>query len=274
MKIQKEIASESSPVSSHSKRIAVVTLFPEMFSAISDYGITSRAIKQGLVELEVWNPRQFTQDRHQTVDDRPYGGGPGMLMMIQPLRDAIAEARAWADCRDSGGSGCKVVYMSPQGRPLTQQGSTELAEDENLVLIAGRYEGIDERLIALEVDEEWSIGDYVLSGGELAAMVLIDSVTRLMPGALGHAQSAEQDSFTDGLLDCPHYTRPEVYEGQQVPEVLLSGNHEKIRRWRLQQALGRTWQRRPDLLENLDLTAEQQHLLSEFQCELRSGQTD
>ncbi len=262
------------------KRIAVVTLFPEMFAAIRDYGITSRAIKQGLVELELWNPRQYTQDRHQTVDDRPYGGGPGMLMMIQPLRDAIAEAKAWADCREQGGAGCKVVYLSPQGRPLDQQGATELAEGQNLVLIAGRYEGIDERLIELEVDEEWSIGDYVLSGGELGAMVIIDALTRLLPGALGHAQSAEQDSFTEGLLDCPHYTRPELYEGRAVPDVLLSGNHERIRRWRLQQALGRTWQRRPDLLNKLELTAEQQQLLLDFQRQLPeqgepgNGQTD
>lgn len=260
-------------MTSSSKRIAVVTLFPEMFTAISDYGITSRALKQGLVELEMWNPRQFTHDRHQTVDDRPYGGGPGMLMMIQPLREAIAAARAWADCRAHGGAGCKVIYLSPQGRQLDQRGATALAGGENLVLIAGRYEGIDERLIELEVDEEWSIGDYVLSGGELAAMVLIDSVTRLLPGALGHAQSAEQDSFTDGLLDCPHYTRPEVYEGREVPEVLLSGNHERIRRWRLQQALGRTWQRRPDLLETLTLTDEQQTLLAEFQQTL-NGQRE
>ncbi|MYM62926.1 tRNA (guanosine(37)-N1)-methyltransferase TrmD [Pseudomaricurvus sp. HS19] len=255
------------------KRIAIVTLFPEMFSAISDYGITSRAIKQGLVELQLWNPRQFTQDRHQTVDDRPYGGGPGMLMMIQPLRDAISAARAWADCSDDGGAGCKVIYLSPQGRPLDQRGSVELAGGDNLVLIAGRYEGIDERLIELEVDAEWSIGDYVLSGGELAAMVMIDSLIRLLPGALGDAQSAEQDSFTDGLLDCPHYTRPEVFEGRAVPEVLLSGNHERIRRWRLQQALGRTWQRRPDLLENRGLTAEQQQLLDEYIVQ-QAGQDD
>lgn len=257
-----------------SKRIAVVTLFPEMFSAISDYGITSRAIKHGLVELEVWNPRQFTADRHQTVDDRPYGGGPGMLMKVQPLRDAIAQARAWADCSESGGQACKVIYLSPQGRKLDQQGSGELADGQNLVLIAGRYEGIDERLIALEVDEEWSIGDYVLSGGELAAMVLIDSVTRLIPGALGHVESAQQDSFVEGLLDCPHYTRPESYEGCSVPEVLLSGNHERIRRWRLQQALGRTWLRRPDLLEKLDLTAEQQSLLIDYQQDFENGQHD
>ncbi len=255
------------------KRIAIVTLFPEMFSAISDYGITSRAIKQGLVELQLWNPRQFTQDRHQTVDDRPYGGGPGMLMMIQPLRDAIGAARAWADCSAAGGAGCKVIYLSPQGRPLDQRGSVELAGGDNLVLIAGRYEGIDERLIELEVDAEWSIGDYVLSGGELAAMVMIDSLIRLLPGALGDAQSAEQDSFTDGLLDCPHYTRPEVFEGRAVPEVLLSGNHERIRRWRLQQALGRTWQRRPDLLENRGLTAEQQQLLDEYIAQ-QAGQDD
>ncbi|NIB43004.1 tRNA (guanosine(37)-N1)-methyltransferase TrmD [Pseudomaricurvus alkylphenolicus] len=253
-------------------KIAIVTLFPEMFSAISDYGITSRAIKQGLVELEIWNPRQFTSDRHQTVDDRPYGGGPGMLMMIQPLRDAITEAKAWAS--NGNTEACQVIYLSPQGRQLDQAGATELAEGVNLVLIAGRYEGIDERLIELEVDAEWSIGDYVLSGGELAAMVLIDSVTRLIPGALGHAQSAEQDSFTDGLLDCPHYTRPEVYEGRTVPEVLLSGNHERIRRWRLQQALGRTWQRRPDLLAKLNLTEEQQALLDLYQQELKDGGQD
>jgi tRNA (guanine37-N1)-methyltransferase len=196
-----------------------------------------------------------------------------MLMMIQPLRDAIQAARAWADCSGQDGAGCTVVYLSPQGRQLDQRGATELAEADNLVLIAGRYEGIDERLIALEVDEEWSIGDYVLSGGELAAMVMIDSVTRLLPGALGHAQSAEQDSFTDGLLDCPHYTRPEEYEGRAVPEVLLSGNHERIRRWRLQQALGRTWQRRPDLLANKGLTAEQQQLLDEY-IEQQAGQDD
>ncbi len=243
-------------------RIAVVTLFPEMFEAISQYGVSSRAIKQGLVELELWNPRSFTADRHQTVDDRPYGGGPGMLMMIQPLRDAIEAAKAWAS-DDEGDA--KVVYLSPQGQTLTQARATDLAEQHNLVLVAGRYEGIDERLIQSHVDAEISIGDYVLSGGELAAMVVVDTIVRLIPGALGHAKSAEQDSFVDGLLDCPHYTRPEVYENQQVPDVLLSGNHEKIRRWRLQQALGRTWQRRPDLLEKLDLTAEQKTLLETFQ---------
>jgi len=246
-------------------RVAVVTLFPEMFDAISEYGVSGRAVKQGLVELGFYNPRSFTSDRHQTVDDRPYGGGPGMLMMIQPLRDAIDAAKAWA------GSEAKVIYLSPQGRTLSQQGATELASGSNLVLVAGRYEGIDERLIRSHVDAEISIGDYVLSGGELAAMVLVDAVVRLLPGALGHAQSAQQDSFSEGLLDCPHYTRPEVHDGQTVPDVLLSGNHEKIRRWRLQQALGRTWQRRPDLLEKLDLSDEQQRLLSDFQHEDSAG---
>lgn len=248
-------------------RIAIVTLFPEMFSAISDYGITRRAMENGLVELNFWNPRQFTSDRHQTVDDRPYGGGPGMVMMIQPLRDAIGAAKAWASegaDTDGNKSQAKVIYLSPQGRVLSQEGVQELATETNLVLVAGRYEGIDERLIELEVDAEWSIGDYVLSGGELPAMVLIDSVTRLIPGALGHAQSAEQDSFSDGLLDCPHYTRPDVYEGRAVPDVLMSGNHERIRRWRLQRALDRTVRRRPDLLEKLELNEEQQKLLAEL----------
>ncbi|BFM16756.1 tRNA (guanosine(37)-N1)-methyltransferase TrmD [Maricurvus nonylphenolicus] len=246
-------------------RIAIVSLFPEMFSSISDYGITRRAMENGLVELNFWNPRQFTSDKHQTVDDRPYGGGPGMVMMIQPLRDAIQAAKAWA------GEEAKVIYLSPQGRVLTQPGVQELATEANLVLVAGRYEGIDERLIELEVDAEWSIGDYVLSGGELAAMVLIDAVTRLIPGALGHAQSAEQDSFSDGLLDCPHYTRPDVYEGRAVPDVLMSGNHERIRRWRLQQALDRTVRRRPDLLEKLELNEEQQKLLSELDSSFKNN---
>lgn len=213
--------------------VGVVSIFPEMFRAISDYGITSRAVKQGLLTLTCWNPRDYTEDRHQTVDDRPFGGGPGMVMKIKPLEGALADARQAA-----GGRKAKVIYLSPQGRQLTQAGVRELAEEEALILIAGRYEGIDERFIEEHVDEEWSIGDYVLSGGELPAMVLVDAVTRLLPGALGHADSAEEDSFTDGLLDCPHYTRPEVYADKRVPEVLLSGNHEHIRRWRLQQALG------------------------------------
>ncbi|UZD57408.1 tRNA (guanosine(37)-N1)-methyltransferase TrmD [Shewanella algae] len=238
--------------------LGVITLFPEMFRAVTDFGVTGRAVKNGLLEVQTWNPRDFTHDRHNTVDDRPYGGGPGMLMMVQPLRDAIHAAKAAA------GEGAKVIYLSPQGRKLTQQGVSELAQSSKLILVCGRYEGIDERIIQTEVDEEWSIGDYVLSGGELPAMTLIDSVSRLVPGVLGKQASAEQDSFSDGLLDCPHYTRPECLDGLDVPAVLLSGNHEEIRRWRLQQSLIRTLQRRPELFENLALTDEQTTLLAQF----------
>ncbi len=241
-----------------SLRVEVITLFPEMFAAISDYGITSRAAKQGLLQLTCWNPRSYTTDRHHTVDDRPFGGGPGMVMKIKPLEDALLDAK------QAAGVKAKVIYLSPQGRQLTQSAVRELVSEEALILIAGRYEGIDERFIEAHVDEEWSIGDYVLSGGELPAMVLIDAVTRLLPGALGHADSAEEDSFTDGLLDCPHYTRPEVYVDKCVPQVLLSGNHEHIRRWRLQQSLGRTWQRRADLLESRSLSGEEKKLLEEY----------
>ncbi|WP_071871922.1 tRNA (guanosine(37)-N1)-methyltransferase TrmD [Atopomonas hussainii] len=238
--------------------VSVITLFPEMFAAISEYGITSRAVKQGLLSLNCVNPRQFTEDRHQTVDDRPFGGGPGMVMKMQPLEYALASAKQVA------GEQAKVIYLSPQGQPLQQAAVREMANAESLILIAGRYEGIDERFIEAHVDEEWSIGDYVLSGGELPAMVLIDAVTRLLPGALGHVDSAEEDSFTDGLLDCPHYTRPEVYNGKRVPEVLLSGNHEHIRRWRLMQSLGRTAERRADLLDCRSLSGEEQKLLDEY----------
>ncbi|MCM2680483.1 tRNA (guanosine(37)-N1)-methyltransferase TrmD [Echinimonas agarilytica] len=236
----------------------VVSLFPDMFRSISEYGVTGRAIRNEIIELHCWNPRDFTHDKHSTVDDRPYGGGPGMLMMVQPLRDAIHAAKAEA------GKGAKVVYLSPQGRKLDQQGVSELAQHDKLILVAGRYEGIDERLIKAEIDEEWSIGDYVLSGGELPAMTLIDAVSRFVPGVLGKQASAEQDSFTEGLLDCPHYTRPEVLDGMTVPSVLLSGNHEHIRRWRLQQALIRTYERRPDLIEGLALTDEQAKLLASY----------
>lgn len=246
--------------------IGVISLFPDMFRAITDYGVTGRAVKNGLLNMQCWNPRDFTHDRHRTVDERPYGGGPGMLMMVQPLRDAIHEAKKQA------GAGAKVIYLSPQGRRLSQQGVSELAANPKLILVCGRYEGIDERLIATEIDEEWSIGDYVLSGGELAAMTLIDSVSRLIPGVLGHEDSAAEDSFAEGLLDCPHYTRPEVLEGVEVPPVLLSGNHAQIRRWRLKQSLGRTWLRRPELLESLALTEEQAKLLAEFQREYQSLQ--
>ncbi|MCP1622997.1 tRNA (guanine37-N1)-methyltransferase [Pseudomonas nitroreducens] len=229
-----------------------------MFRAISDYGITSRAVKQELIQLQCFNPRSNTEDRHQTVDDRPFGGGPGMVMKIKPLEGALGDAR------QAAGGPVKVIYLSPQGRKLTQAAVKELANEERLILIAGRYEGIDERFIEEHVDEEWSVGDYVLSGGELPAMVLIDAVTRLLPGALGHVDSAEEDSFTDGLLDCPHYTRPEVYADKRVPEVLLSGNHEHIRRWRLQQSLGRTWERRADLLDCRSLSGEEKKLLEEY----------
>ena len=242
-------------------RFDVVTLFPDMLAAITQYGVTGRACRQGLIEVNTWNPRDYTHDKHRTVDDRPFGGGPGMLMKIQPLRDAIQAARAAA------GPDTTVIYLSPQGRRLDQAGVKELADKKKLVLVAGRYEGIDERLIATEIDEEWSLGDFVLSGGELPAMTLIDAVSRFVPGTLGHQDSAQEDSFAAGLLDCPHYTRPEVFEGRSVPEVLLSGNHANIRQWRLQQALGRTWLRRPDLLEGRTMTDEEERLLSAFIAE-------
>ncbi len=241
--------------------IGVITLFPEMFAAITEQGVTGRAVKKGLLDFQCWNPRDFTTDKHRTVDDRPYGGGPGMLMMVEPLKQAILAAKAAA------GDGAKVIYMSPQGRKLNQTGVQELAGQQKLILVAGRYEGIDERIIESYIDEEWSVGDFILSGGELPAMTLIDAVARLVPGVLGHTLSAEQDSFSNGLLDCPHYTRPETLDGKQVPSVLLSGNHQAIEKWRLKQSLGRTWQRRPDLLQDLALTEEQAALLAEYQQE-------
>ncbi len=244
-------------------QIEVITLFPEMVNAVTEYGITSRAVKRGLLKVNTWNPRDYTSDNHRTVDDRPYGGGPGMVMMAEPICAAITDARGEFD----PGNPPLVVHLSPQGRKLDQEGVMELVQRQHLILIAGRYEGIDERVIDKEVDEEWSIGDYVLSGGELPAMVLIDVLTRTLPGALGHEDSASEDSFFNGLLDYPHYTRPEEIDGQQVPDVLLGGNHEDIRRWRLQQALGRTWLRRPDLLEHLQLDDEQQDLLESFKKE-------
>lgn len=245
-------------------RIDVVTLFPEMFSAVMDCGITGRAVNRGLVELGLWNPRDYSPDRHRTVDDRPYGGGPGMVMTYQPLRDAIQKAKATVEGQSH------VVYLSPQGRRLDQSGLENLAAIPHLVLVAGRYEGIDERIILTEIDEEWSIGDYVLTGGELAAMVIIDGLTRLLPGALGHENSAEQDSFVHGLLDYPHYSRPEEIDDLKVPDVLLSGDHAAIRRWRQKQALGRTWLRRPDLLASLELDEQQKILLEEFICEQKT----
>ena len=243
-------------------RIDVITLFPESLEELADLGVTGRAIREGRVQLKTWNPRDLATDRHRTVDDRPYGGGPGMVMAVEPLSSTIAAAR------QEHADGTRVSLMSPQGRRLDQAGVDELAGRQGLILVCGRYEGIDERVIESEIDEEWSIGDYVISGGELAAAVIIDAVTRLIPGVLGHEQSAVQDSFVDGLLDHPHYTRPEVMGGKAVPEVLLSGDHEAIRRWRRKQALGRTWQLRPDLLKGRQMDEEAELLLKEFRNEL------
>lgn len=245
-------------------RIDVISIFPPMFAPLRDYGVVGRAITQGSVQLQVWNPRDYSTDKHRAVDERPYGGGPGMVMAAPPLQAAIAAARA-------ANSVARVAYLSPQGRRLDHAGVMELARRAGVILLCGRYEGIDERIINSCVDEEWSIGDYVVSGGELAAMVAIDAVVRQLPGSLGHEDSAAQDSFVAGLLDCPHYTRPEIFDGAQVPAVLLSGDHAAIRRWRLQQSLGRTWARRPDLLAQLQLSDEQQRLLEEFQRESKAG---
>jgi len=247
----------------------VVTLFPAMFDAVTESGVTGRARERGLYQFVAWNPRDFTTNVHRTVDDRPYGGGPGMVMMAEPLDKALAAARQRQ--MRAGVDKPRVVHLTPQGRLLDHALVAEFAREPGLVLLAGRYEGVDERLIDRQAIEEVSIGDYVLSGGELAAMVLMDSVVRQLPGALGDAESASQDSFVDGLLDHPHYTRPEVYEGAAVPAVLLPGNHAVITRWRLKQSLGRTWQRRPDLLERRVLTAEERSLLDEFRREQESG---
>jgi tRNA (guanine37-N1)-methyltransferase len=243
----------------------VITLFPEMFEAVTENGVTGRARERRLFELVMWNPRDFAANSYRTVDDRPYGGGPGMVMMAEPLEKALQAARQRQ--KSTGAQRTKVLYLTPQGRPLNHARVMELAALEGLVLLAGRYEGVDERLIARAVDEEISIGDYVLSGGELAAMVVMDAIVRQLPGVLGDAESATQDSFVNGLLDCPHYTRPEVYGDEGVPAVLLSGNHAGIARWRLKQALGRTWQRRPDLLEKRALTDEERALLDEYKRE-------
>lgn len=244
----------------------IITLFPEMFAAITASGITRRALEKGLYRLDCWNPRDFTSNNYRTVDDRPYGGGPGMVMLAEPLEKAITAAKQRQ--LDSGAAAGRVIFLSPQGRPLCHGRVLELAREQNLILLCGRYEGVDERLIERSVDEEISLGDFVLSGGEIAAMALVDAVVRQLPGALNDAESAEQDSFVDGLLDCPHYTRPEEYQGMRVPDVLMSGHHEVIRRWRLKQSLMRTRARRPDLLaqrrENGSLTAEEKQLLREL----------
>ena len=237
-----------------------------MFRALTDYGVTGRACRDGLVDLGLWNPRDYAADRHRTVDDRPYGGGPGMLMKTGPLSQAVLAAKA-AAAQAAAGEQARVLYLSPQGRRLDQAGVRELAARRQLILLCGRYEGVDERVCESLVDEEWSLGDFVLSGGELAAMALLDAVIRLQPGALGHEDSAQEDSFAESLLDLPHYTRPELFEGRRVPEVLLSGDHARIARWRLQQRLGRTWLRRPDLLEGRVLSQEERALLEAFLAE-------
>jgi len=242
-------------------RFDVVTLFPEFVHQCSGFGVIGRAVERGLLEVEAWNPRDYADGGYRRVDDSVCGGGPGMVMLIEPLRKALAAARQAAT------SPAPVIYLSPQGKRLTQEKVKELAGLPRMILLCGRYEGIDERLIEHEVDEELSIGDYVLSGGELAAAVLVDAIGRLQEGALGDAQSALQDSFSDGLLDCPHYTRPVSHELGEVPAVLLSGDHAAINRWRRMQSLGRTWLRRPELLENLTLDADDQRLLEEFKQE-------
>lgn len=247
------------------RRYDVVTLFPEMFAALTASGITRRALERGLYELGFHSPRDFVSDPHRTVDDRPYGGGPGMVMMPGPLESAIEAARA-VQIQRCGEAG-RVVYLSPQGRRLDHDMVLEIGARQSVILLCGRYEGVDQRLIDRCVDEEVSLGDFVLSGGELPAMVLLDAIIRHLPGALNDADSAEQDSFVNGLLDCPHYTRPEVYRGERVPEVLLSGHHAAIRRWRLKQSLGRTWLQRPDLLAGRALTKEEDLLLEEFRQE-------
>lgn len=242
-------------------RVAVVTLFPDMVMAVARYGVTAKAMDRGLLELDCRNPRDYAPDRHRRVDDRPYGGGPGMVMMYEPVRAAIAAARAVV------GGVSRTIHLSPQGRRLEQHDIRSLAQGLPLVMLCGRYEGVDERLLETEVDEELSLGDYVLSGGELAAMVVIDAMTRLIPGALGHEDSAGADSFSNGLLDCPHFTRPETVAERKVPEVLVSGDHGAIRRWRLKQSLGRTWERRPDLLRGRNLDPEERTLLDEYVSE-------
>lgn len=241
-------------------RFDVVTLFPEFVETVQRYGVIARAADQKLIELVTWNPRDYASDRHRTVDDRPYGGGPGMVMKVEPLRAAIQAARQ-ADQPAS------VVYLTPEGRQLDNRMAASLAQRDRIILLCGRYEGIDERLIELEVDEELSIGDYVVSGGELPAMVTIDAVARQLPGVLGHSESAVQDAFSGGLLDCAHYTRPEQIDGLTVPEVLLSGDHGAVAEWRRREALGRTWRKRPELIEQVKLSAEDQALLDSYKSE-------
>lgn len=242
--------------------IGTVSLFPDMFSAVTAHGVIGRAVTEGRLTVAHWNPRDFTHDRHRTVDDRPFGGGPGMLMKPEPLHQAIHAARCAAPA-----TGIRTLYMSPQGQPLTQAAMAEFATRPGFILVCGRYEGVDERLLESDIDEQWSVGDFVLSGGELAAMCVLDAVGRLLPGVLNHAESAVEDSFVSGLLDTPHYTRPVQWGEHRVPAVLQSGDHKAIAQWRLKQALGRTWLRRPDLLMQRHCSAEEQRLLEEFQRE-------
>jgi len=251
-------------------QLGIVTLFPEMFAAVTEHGISGRAVRSGLMNLELFNPRDYTTDKHRTVDDKPFGGGPGMLMKTEPLMASIAAARqAVAEKQTVAGVSSatdrvKVIYLSPQGKTLKQDLIVDLAKREAMVLLCGRYQGIDNRVLENEIDEEWSLGDFVISGGELAAMTLIDAMTRLQPGALGDEGSALEDSFSNGLLHSPEYTRPQSVIGQNVPEVLLSGDHEAIRKWRLKQSLGATWLKRPDLLQAMSLEVEQEELLEQF----------
>ena len=240
----------------------VITLFPEMFAALTQSGITRRAFEQEKCALQFWNPRDFTTDRHRTVDDRPYGGGPGMVMLAKPLQMAIHAAKERQ--QQLSGSKPKVIYLSPQGKPMNHARVMDWSAQEGLILLCGRYEGVDERLIQKYVDQEWSIGDYVLSGGELPAMVLLDSIIRRLPGAMSDEQSHVQDSFVDGLLDCPQYTKPDHFEGLDVPEVLKSGHHANIEKWRFLQRYQRTQQRRPELVDNVELTKQQKKWLTDL----------
>ena len=253
-------------------QLGIVTLFPEMFAAVTEHGISGRAVRSGLMNLELFNPRDYTTDKHRTVDDKPFGGGPGMLMKTEPLMASIAAARQAVRQKQTIGEKAKVIYLSPQGQTLKQGSIIDLAKRESMVLLCGRYQGIDNRVLENEIDEEWSLGDFVISGGELAAMTLIDAMTRFQPGALGDEGSALEDSFSNGLLHSPEYTRPQSIDGSDVPKVLLSGDHEAIRKWRLKQSLGATWLKRPDLLQAMSLEREQEELLEQFKQEYVRGE--
>ncbi len=246
-------------------RFEVVTIFPDMFRILTEFGVVGRAVADGKISINTWDPREYAQNKHRSVDDRPYGGGPGMVMAAPPLAATLDAVRAAVP-------GAPVLHLSPQGKRLEFKALQEFVKLPAMVLLAGRYEGVDERILDEYIDQEWSIGDYVLSGGELPAMVLMDSIIRLLPGVLGNEGSADADSFVTGLLDCEHYTRPEAFHGRRVPDVLLGGDHAAIRRWRLKQSLGRTWLRRPELLTKLQLDNEQLELLSEFKREYESGE--